>query len=191
MSGLRWLPILALLSGCTTSLPYVWVKDLPDQDQTQRIEPGDTIQVEVKNHPETSGTFVVRPNGTYLQPLVGEIPVANRTPDEVASQLPGLLTNIVQQPLVVVAIIKKHTIDVSVLGEVRGPGVKSVSAGDGLLSILARSGGLTEFASGDSIYIVRTKPKLMRVRFDYDELVGGHKKSVEFILVDGDTVVVK
>ena len=59
------------------------------------------------------------------------------------------------------------------------------------LFLNAQGGGLTEFADEDDIYVVRKYPSLTRIRFRYQDLVGGVGKSVTFVLRDGDVVVVE
>ena len=43
----------------------------------------------------------------------------------------------------------------------------------------------------DDIYVVRKYPKPQRIRFRYNDLVGGVEKVVGFTLRDGDIVVVE
>ena len=61
----------------------------------------------------------------------------------------------------------------------------------GMLRLLAAVGSITDFASRTGIYVIRREPKLIRIRFDYDALLGGERKHVEFQLKEGDVVVVE
>lgn len=188
------LPIVAwvaLLSGCAANLPYVWVNELPPQDKVERLRSGDTLSVQVKDQKQLSGNFPVRDNGTYLQPLVGDIPVEGLTPREASVQLAKLLKGIVVEPLVAITISKRRPIDVPVLGEVRQGGVIQVTAGSTLIRLMAQVGGLNEFASKTGIYVLRRTPRLVRIRFDYDALVGGERRHMEFEIQEGDVVIVR
>ena len=78
----------------------------------------------------------------------------------------------------------------SVVEEVTHPGPFEVDRGEGVLQALGRAGGFTEFASKDGIYVLRDKPT-ERVRFRYEDLVGGDERSLKFRLRDGDVVVVE
>jgi hypothetical protein len=60
-----------------------------------------------------------------------------------------------------------------------------------VLGALARAGGLTEFADGDSVYVLREFPKRTRIRFKYDDLARGEDKAVGFKLRDRDVVIVE
>lgn len=180
-----------LASGCGRKLPYVWVNDLPKVQEPARIQPGDRISVLVRNQEQLSGEFEVRPNGNYQQPLVGEVGVLGLTPEEAATQLAGLLRGIVVEPQVQVSISQPRTLRISVLGEVRAPGVHESPLTSTVLDLLARAGGMTEFADRSGIYVIRRNPRLARIRFRYEDLTGGDQRSLEFKLRDGDALVVE
>jgi polysaccharide biosynthesis/export protein len=180
----------ALLAGCK-SYPYVWINEYPIEPDVQKIYPGDTLSVTVKNQTQLSGDFVVRANGAYLQPLVGEIPVEGLTVDEVKKKVAASLNGIVTDPQITVSVSTPRTLRISVLGEVRTQGNVQVPYGEGVLGAIARAGGLTEYADGDSIFVLREKPKRTRIRFTFKDLTRGDEKSDAFKLRDGDIVVVE
>lgn len=186
---LLFVPLLA--SACAASSPYIWVGDLAAQTAPRRIEIGDRIYVQVKDQASLSGEFAVRANGAYLQPIVGELDVVNMLPDDAAKMIAGKLTGIVVTPLVSVSISAPRSLRVTVIGEVRTPGTFELPTPDGVLGMLARAGGLTEFASHNGIYVLRTNPKRQRIRFRYSELTSGDPDSTQFKLRDGDVVVVE
>jgi len=82
-------------------------------------------------------------------------------------------------------------ITVSVLGEVTKAGSYPLDPRATVAQVLASAGGLTEFASRDSIYVVRAGPPPVRVRFTYEEVSRGAPASAGFVLHDGDLVVVE
>lgn len=188
---LRTLLLALAATACAPQLPYVWVRDYRTETEVLKITSGDRISVLVKNQAQLSGDFEVRTNGTYVQPLVGEIPVAGLTPEQASTRLAGLLKGIVIDPLVAISISTRHNLSISVIGEVRTPGTLSLPQGEGVLGALARSGGLTDFADDSAVYVIRRHPKPIRIRFRYDYLLGGDLPSLEFELRDGDVVVVE
>jgi len=177
--------------ACGTSHSYTWVTELPQADSTPRVRAGDTISVVVQGQEQLSGEFEVRVDGTYLQPVVGPIQVEGLLPEEVEARLVDGLQGVVVDPEVAVNIGKTREVTVYVLGEVAEPGAVEISGRDTVLSVLARAGGLTEFAKRNAIYVVREQPERMRVRFRYDDLTGGDPQSLAFKLRDGDAVVVE
>jgi protein involved in polysaccharide export with SLBB domain len=78
-----------------------------------------------------------------------------------------------------------------VLGEVAHPGTLPLDPRATLAEVLASSGGLTEYASRDGIFVVRAGPPAMRIRFTYQEVSRGTAASQGFVMKDGDLVVVE
>lgn len=181
----------ALGSACSASLPFVWVHDLPADNEPDRIRVGDQISVVVKNQKQLTGEFNVGTQGTYVQPLVGPIRVAGATPPEIAKRLAERLEGIVVEPLVAVTIVKYADLTIGVLGEVNKAGSLTVPYGTNMLDLMARVGGLTQFADQSAIYVIRAKPRPVRIRFEYDYLIGGDPRSLDFRLRDGDIVHVE
>ncbi len=182
---------IALLAGCGSSLPYVWVDMLPADNSDPVIQTGDELTVLVKDQKDLSGAFPVLPDGTYVQPILGPVKVAGVTPVEASKRLANLLEGIVVKPLVAITITTPRPINVAIIGEVRTPGKYPVRRGEGVLEVLAAAGGINEFASDDGIYVLRKYPSRQRVRFRYSRLVGGDLRSVQFELQDGDIIVVE
>lgn len=182
---------LLVSTGCAGGLPAVWITDLPLQKEVTRILPGDTLDVQVKDQLKLSGAFPVRTNGTYSQPVVGELKVVGLTEQEAALMLSKNLKGIVVEPLVTISIGQRKAIKIPVLGEVNSVGTVTVELGDGMLQLIAAVGGLGDFANKSQIYVIRRDPRLIRIRFNYDALVGGDRKHVNFALKEGDVVVVK
>lgn len=182
---------LALLQSCTHQYPYIWVAELREETAEITVQPGDTITVLVKNQAQVSGDFVVRPNGAYLQPLIGEIPVAGQTTVQIQTLLVEKLKDMITNAEISVSVSTPRPLSISVIGEVRTAGNYQMPFGEGVLGAIARAGGLTEFASEDSIYVLREFPKRTRVRFSYAQLSRGDSNAINFKLRDRDVVVVE
>ncbi len=75
-----------------------------------------------------------------------------------------------------------------VLGEVGHPGAYPLHGELTVLQALALAGGLTEFADGGGIVVLRAQDgKQVRYRFSFGQAVGGDQL---FDLEPGDTIVV-
>jgi protein involved in polysaccharide export with SLBB domain len=66
-----------------------------------------------------------------------------------------------------------------------------LTGSDNVVQILARAGGLTEFAKVDRIFVIREAPKAVRIRFNYEELTQGLGRGLSFRLRDGDVLLVQ
>lgn len=192
----RPLPILALALaafGCATDGKYVWVDELGSEDlkpAPYQIAAGDRLVVNVWNQPPLSGEVLVRPDGNITLPLVGDVQVAGATPQQAGEAVARKLSGMVVEPHVVVSLAVTRAPTISVLGEVQQAGSFELRPGEGLLEVLARAGGLSEFARKDGIFVVR-RSQGMRVRFDYRRLSQASGAGVAFVLQDGDVVVVE
>lgn len=186
---------LALLGvSCAPPQPFVWASRLgkpEDQAAVYRIGPGDEIYVLVADQQALSGTFVVGPDGGYIQPVVGNVAINGLTTKEAAQQLTARLAGILVRPQVTISVTKRRPIRISVIGEVQRPGRFEVGYDEGVLTALAYAGGLTEFADSDSVYVVRREPHLLRIRFRLRDLSGPDAISARFRLNDSDVVVVE
>lgn len=184
----------ALLLGCGATRPYVWVEDLPVaelEDRNPPIHTADRLFVFVRDQATLSAEYEVREDGSVALPLVGSVTVAGQAPHAAAATIAQRLRGVVAAPVVTVSVVAKRAPAVSIVGEVRTPGVYDVAPVAGLMPALARAGGLSEFADEDSIYVVRTTPRPARIRFRFDDLVGGEPRSNAFRLSDGDVIVVE
>ena len=149
--------IVTLAAGCSSSAPYIWARNFPPAEGVRRIQAGDTIAVVVKGQADQSGSFVVRENGSFPQPVLGEVAVGGLTESEAAQRLAGLLKGVVVKPRVAVTVTKPRPVRVAVVGEVtRGGSFRFSSTSRSCPSSLGRAGsrpspievGSTWFVSG-------------------------------------------
>lgn len=194
---MRWFLVVTLFSsavgGCASG-KYVWAEQMPlerHEPETYAIRPGDRLSVLVWNQPQLSGPVRVRADGVATIPLVGDLAVSGLTAPDASAQIKRRLQGLVVEPNVTVTVDEAREVTVSVIGEVRSSGSYPVRAGETLLHILARAGGLTEFADTSSIFVVRGAGEATRVRFRYRDLVAGNSRSLAFALRDGDVIVVE
>jgi polysaccharide export outer membrane protein len=101
------------------------------------------------------------------------------------------LSRYVQAPAVRVTLLARRPLTVPVLGEVRAPGTYSVPFGSSVLGVLATAGGLSEFADEDDIFVLRSTPAPLRIRFRYSDLLTPSVGANRFALQDGDAIVVE
>ncbi|HEX2734096.1 MAG TPA: polysaccharide biosynthesis/export family protein [Polyangiaceae bacterium] len=183
-----------MLCACAASQPFVWYSSLPPQPkllESALISPGDKIQVQVAQHPELSGEFLVGMTGEYSHSIAGLILVAGADPGKAAEIIKIKLSRFVQDPQVAVTLVSYRQITVTVVGEVRAPGAYHLEHGVNLMTALGSAGGLNDFASKDSIYLLRTERTAQRIRFRYSDLTRPDPVAVNFQLHDGDAIVVE
>jgi polysaccharide export outer membrane protein len=180
-------------AGCTPQRPFAWVNQLPvSPPETEPvIAIRDTILVDVRDQAALSGEFLVRDDGHYLQPTLGNVQAAGRLPKDLVLELTGRLRQVVVNPTVSVWIVRPAPIKVSVVGEVRTPGGYELTRDRSVTAALASAGWVTEFAKDDRVYVVRPAEREQRIRFRLKDLTTPEPHSARFRLRDGDVVVVE
>ena len=181
----------ASLLGCGAGR-YVWIDDLHAERAADEyvIASGDLVGVRVFNQESMSTHGRVRSDGKIAVPLVGDVEVRGKAPAEVSRELAGRLKEFVVSPVVTITVEETQPTSVSVLGEVSHPGIYTVDAASGVLQALAAAGGFTEYASRDSIYLVR-RASGQRIRFTFSALAQGEGRAATFRLRAGDVVIVE
>ncbi len=172
---------------------YIWATQLPPQERgttDYEIAPGDVVSVRVYGQEGMSTHAKVRSDGKISMPFLGDVVVAGKRPATAAKEVETGLKNFVTTPNVTVSVDEFQPITVSVIGEVGHPGTIAIDRDTGVLQVLANAGGLTENASRDDIYVLRTSPVSRRIRFTYDLLTRSPPTSM-FRLRAGDIVVVE
>jgi polysaccharide export outer membrane protein len=193
IAGLCFLVLPSALLACGGTGPYIWVDGLPASSASGGdvlIADGDVLNVRVFNQDPLSTKERVRSDGRISIPVVGEVVARGKRPAQLAAEIQERLKDIVKVPSVTVTFEQGAELKVSVVGEVRNAGVFPMEPGANVLHALAAAGGLTDYADGDKVFVVR-KSLPHRVRFRYSDLRSQDPKSVQFTLQAGDVVVVE
>ena len=154
------------------------------------IGPGDSLEISVWKEPNVSGTLPVRPDGMISLPLVGDIQASGLTPALLTASITDHLKKSIIDPLVTVTVLGVKSKNVFLIGEIGKPGELPLTPGLTPLQAIASAGGLTQFANGKRIYILRgTAAKQQKIPFDYKKAIrDGNLQGVT--LLPGDTIVV-
>jgi polysaccharide export outer membrane protein len=114
-----------------------------------RLGPGDVLELVVEGRPELARLPTVQTTGVIHVPMLGEVPVAERTPHEVAARLTYLLGREGVAGPVTVRVRAFNNRSVWVSGAVNRPGRKGLRGADRLIDLLLEAGGFTAEASGE------------------------------------------
>jgi len=155
-----------------------------------RIAAGDLLDLSVFDTPELSAKLRVDENGNITLPLGDVLSVRGMTAEEVGHAIELRLRgkDILKDPHVSVTILEYATQGVTVLGEVKNPGVYPLLGSHGLLDLISAAGGVTSSAGHPVTIAHRADP-------DHPAIVNLDSKpgSAVAFNVDirpGDTVVV-
>lgn len=161
---------------------------------TYRIGAGDQIQIFVWRHQELTTTVPVRPDGRITVPLIEDLPVAGKTPSQLARDVEKELSVYVQDPLVTVIVGSfSGTFDqqVRVVGQAQGARALPFRANMTLLDVMISVGGLTDYAAGNRATLVRVSDgKQNEYRLRLDDLIRDGDISANVALLPGDIIII-
>ncbi len=160
-------------------------------DPSYRIGAEDILEIAVWNEEALSKEVLVRPDGGFSFPLIGEVAAAGNSVAGVQSDIGQRLQKFVPDPVVSVAVKKVGSQRVYVIGRVNKPGEFPVGRPIDVLQALSMAGGLTPFASANDIKIVRRENGTTRtLPFQYSRIERGERLDQNIILQPGDVVLV-
>lgn len=184
---------LALLCAVTVGVAaYAAAADEKSSEAapTLRISAGDLLAVDVFDTPELSAKLRVSEKGDIDLPVAGASHVGGLTAEEAAASIEARLVaeNILRHPHVEVFIQEYATQGVSVLGEVKNPGVYPELGAHTLLDFISLAGGITPTA-GKAVTITHKNDPDHPTTVQLDNSPEVAKRAGVPIL-PGDTIVV-
>jgi polysaccharide biosynthesis/export protein len=162
--------MLALtLAGCGTngrsSLPLGTTMpetfSTPNQAQADaqlRLKPFDKLNIKVYQEPSLSvEDLLIDPAGGVMMPMLGEVPAVGKTPGELARDIERrYAVSLLRKPQVTVERIEGVLDRVTVIGQVKKPGVFPVKGPVTLIDAISLAEGLTPIARLGEVAIIRT-----------------------------------
>jgi polysaccharide export outer membrane protein len=155
--SVAWVALIALfaLAGCAPKDSDLPVLTAQQEVPSYRLGPGDRVEVRVLGADELTGQYSVQDDGTIRMLMVGEVPAAGLTPDQVQARIEEKLRSgrYITEPRTTVAILRYRPY--FILGEVASPGAYSYVNGMKVLSAVAAGGGYTYRANQNFVIITR------------------------------------
>jgi len=148
-----------LAGGCAMHIPR-----LPDDPSV--LEPpeeyligaGDMLSVKLFYTSELNEEVTVRPDGRISLQLVGDVPVAGRTPEQASKELRERYAGYLTKPDVAVIMRGFASQKVFVGGEVRSPSMVMIDGRTTLADAVFQAGGTLDTAAMSSVILIRHKP---------------------------------
>jgi polysaccharide export outer membrane protein len=155
------------------------------------IGPEDVLGVIVWREADVSSDVTVRPDGMITLPLIRDVRAAGLTPQQLADRVQTALREYITDASVTVVVRQMNSRKVFITGEVAKPGAYPLASSMTVMQLIAVAGGLTEFAEGKSISVMRIEGGQTKTfPFDYKNVANGKKPGQNIALKSGDTVVV-
>ena len=149
-----WVALLLAFAGCSPSrgLPELAAET---EISAYRLGPGDMLRIRVLGADELNGQYSVQDDGTVSMLMVGAVPAAGFTTEQVQTKIEDALKagRYLTQPRVTVEVMNYRPY--FILGEVKGPGAYPYVRGMRVLSAVSAAGGYTYRADQNSVIITR------------------------------------
>lgn len=145
-----------LLGACALHIPR-----LPDDPRVlepqgeYRIGGGDALSIKLFYTSELNEDVTVRPDGRISLQLVGDVPVAGRTPEEVSQELRERYAGYLTQPDVTVIVRGFGSQKAFVGGEVKTPSMINIDGRMTLADAVFQAGGALDTAALSSVILIR------------------------------------
>lgn len=173
----------------------------PATDPAYRLNLGDHIGVSLFGEGDLNAQQMIDRNGLVRLPLIGELSVAGRTVREAEALIEAAYQKqeILKAPQATLTMIAYAPREVTLLGAVRSPGTFQFPPNTVSLDIrdvIARQGGFTPVAKGDSVAVTRRQPngKEETTVINVDRMMFGrtHKRENDevFLVYPGDRIYV-
>jgi polysaccharide biosynthesis/export protein len=179
------------LLACFMILALAFATGAMAQDPNYTVKPGDTLSISVWKEPDLQKETLVRPDGSFSFPLVGEVDAKGKTVSDINKFMSQRLAKFISDPVVTVSIQEIKGNKVYVIGQVNKPGEFIMNPTVDVMQALSMAGGTTPFAAlGDIVVLRRTPGGKQSLPFRYNDVVKGKRLEQNIDLQAGDVVVV-
>ena len=163
----------------------------PSEPSFYKIQAGDLLEISVWREEYLERQVIVQPDGRVSFPLVGVLPAAGSTVDEVQLRVAERLSRFIPDPVVTVSIKEIRGNRIYVLGQVKNPGQFIINPRIDVVQALAVAGGTTPFAELNDIKILRRSGERQTlIEFRYGDIARGRNLEQNIMLQSGDVVLV-
>lgn len=144
------------LGGCQTAAPAPPVRPAKVPTVAYALGPGDVVEIKVFREPDLAGVYRISDGGRLDFPLIGEVVVAGRRPEQIEEELRTRLGDgYLVDPQVTVFVKERNSQKVHVLGQVKKPGSFPFEGGMTIIQAITNAGGFTKLASTNNVTLTR------------------------------------
>lgn len=189
----RWRRTVNLLSAmmlCASGIVASRVA-LAQQPPDYKIHAGDELEVAVWKEQDMLRKIIVRPDGKFSFPLIGEMAAEGRQTSQIQSEIESRLKKYIPEPVVTVSVTGINGNRIFVIGQVNKPGMYVMNPQLSVLQALSMAGGTTPYAALNDILVLRGAGQTQKtLPFRYAEVSKGRSLEQNIQLESGDVVVV-
>lgn len=170
---------------------------VPQIDDAYTLGAGDTIQVEIFNVPEYSGSQQVLADGSVNLVAINPVSVNGLTPQEAEQVIASAYSQELRYPQITVVLETPRPLRVAIAGEVAQPGLYTLTPEGNaqfptVSQALQMAGGVTQAADLHRIQLRRTNGNRPEQVVDLNlwQLLNNGNVQQDLVLRDGDAIVI-
>jgi len=194
--------IFVLLNGCSTIAPTSksTVEAIsPTSDEVPKeikvnefiLGSGDKVEIIVYRHDDLKRTIQIDTSGKITYPLVGDIQAGGLSIFQLRDKIRDGLLKYIIDPQVSIGVTAVQSQKVTVLGEVKNPGLFNLDISYTALEAISLAGGFTSNAKQQNILLIRgglKKPEL--ITLDFKRVFNEQDMTQNVYLQKGDIIYV-
>jgi polysaccharide biosynthesis/export protein len=186
------LAVALCLSAALTAVAAEPTADVGAAPPGYQIAAEDVLDISVWREPDLTRRVIVRPDGGFSFPLVGNIQAAGLTPAELEADLRARLSAFVPDVEVTVSVQELRGMRVYVTGQVRNPGQFQVGRYVDVVQAVTLAGGFTPFANTRNVQVIRRDDsgREQVFKFNYRDYTRGRNLEKNIQLQTDDVVLV-
>jgi polysaccharide biosynthesis/export protein len=161
------------------------------QQASYVVKPGDVLEISVWKEPDLQRQVLVRPDGAFSFPLVGEVDARGKSVADLNKVVSERIGKYISDAVVTISVQEIKGNKIFVLGQVNKPGEFIVNPSVNIMQALSMAGGMTPFAATNDIIVLRGQGKAQNaMAFRYADVVRGRSLDTNIELLSGDILVV-
>jgi len=163
----------------------------PTAVQPYLLLAGDELHVSVWKEPELQRDVIIRPDGRFSFPLVGDVIAAGKSVAEVQKEIADSLARFIPEAVLTITVRAASGNKIYVIGQVQKPGQYVVNPMVDVMQALSIAGGMTPFAAVNDILVLRRDAgRQQTLTFKFGDVSRGRNLEQNIMLRPGDVVVV-
>ena len=160
----------------------------PNPDSSYTLDAGDIINIQLIGQIDFIESFIIGGDGSINIPDIGKLVLAGLNLDKASSLIESKVSSAFLGTDAYVSLDKLRDVNVLISGNVKNPGVYTLTGNSNILHALSIAGGINEFGSYREINLVRNNIIIESLDI-YDLLIRGNY-NLNKRLRSGDTVFV-
>ena len=161
-----------------------------------RLRGGDELIIRIYGHTEIgspdNGTtpYILRPDGKFYMPLIGEIDALNRTVPDICQEIETRYKKYLRDPKVDINVMKIGKFHVCILGQVEKQGFYEFERPPSLLEAIASAWGFVEKSSKKNVFVIRAGEEEPCLKLDLRKFLRGETTGHNIVLNEGDCIYI-